>query len=295
MVSITTNNTLRLPDGRMLGYADYGDAEGRPLFFFHGTPGSRLSGLIAGVVAGPLRGRVIALDRPGYGLSSYHPGSEIIDWPDDVAALADHLGYERFAVLGYSGGGPFAAACALRLADRLTATGIVSGIGPLDAAARRHFSRMQRLRFWGARTFPGLVRLAVWWSVWRVRDDPQRFFAAWSAGVPDCDREVLERPAIRATVIDDRRESLRPGSRGAAHEMVLLARPWGFRLDELRAPVHLWHGEADTVVPAAVGRQLSHAIPHCTATFYPELGHLLLVEQMETILRTLLEPDPEST
>ncbi|MEE9278320.1 MAG: alpha/beta hydrolase, partial [Dehalococcoidia bacterium] len=196
MVSITTNNTLRLQDGRQLGYADYGDASGKPIFFFHGTPGSRLSGLLPGVVAGPLGARVIAIDRPGYGLSDFKSGRTIGDWPRDVTELADALGFERFAVLGFSGGGPYAAVCAHQIPQRLTQVGIVSGIGPLDArSARASSTRMQRFRFWGARHLPRLVRLAVWWSLRGVKRSPERFFAAWAASVSDYDRSVLARPA----------------------------------------------------------------------------------------------------
>ena len=290
MVQITTTESVTLDGGRRLGYADFGDPDGTPILFFHGTPGSRLSGLLPGVVAGSLGARVIAVDRPGMGLSDFVDGRKITDWPDDVEDFVDALKLERFAVLGFSGGGPYALACARALGERITATGVVSGMGPLDgAAARRAFSRAQQLRFWGARRWWPALRLAVRFSTRGVRENPERFFAAWSATLPPDDIEILERPTIRSVVIDDRKEALRQGSKGVAWELWLLAHKWGFQLEEVDAQVHLWHGEADSIVPEALGRGQARRLPHCTSQFLPDKGHLMLVDEMAEILGDLLQ------
>jgi len=128
------NQTIKLADGRKLGYDEFGSQDGRPVFYFHGTPSSRLEWQLFGsdALAKALRLRLIVPDRPGMGLSSFAAGRRISDWPADVASLADHLGMQRFAVLGYSGGGPYAVACALALPERLTRVGVVSGAGPFD-------------------------------------------------------------------------------------------------------------------------------------------------------------------
>src|SRR5262245_6028460 len=103
-----TIQTLKLKDGRNLGFAQFGADSAPPVFYFHGWPGSRLEAgffEIPGV-------QMIGVDRPGYGLSDPHPKRKLADWPNDVAALADHLGFGKFAIVGMSGGGPYAAACA---------------------------------------------------------------------------------------------------------------------------------------------------------------------------------------
>jgi pimeloyl-ACP methyl ester carboxylesterase len=123
---------FRLLDGRALGYAEYGVPDGAPVLYFHGFPGSRLEAALTEGPATALGARVIALDRPGYGLSDPQLGREIGHWPEDVGQLADHLGLERFAVLGTSGGGPYAMACAARLAERLTHVGLICSLSPLD-------------------------------------------------------------------------------------------------------------------------------------------------------------------
>jgi pimeloyl-ACP methyl ester carboxylesterase len=118
-----TADRIELRDGRQLGYAEWGDSAGGPLLFFHGWPGSRLEGRLGDEAAKTCRVRLIALDRPGMGLSDFQSRRALVDWPDDVVQLADALGLERFAVLGISGGGPYAAACAWKLSDRLTHAG----------------------------------------------------------------------------------------------------------------------------------------------------------------------------
>ena len=121
-----TQQTFELPDGRVLGYAEYGASQGKPLFYFHGWPSSRIefAALNGHKLASELNVRVIAVDRPGFGLSDYKPRYRFTDWPQDVARLADHLGFDRFPVMGYSASSPYTLACAHTLADRLTAVGL---------------------------------------------------------------------------------------------------------------------------------------------------------------------------
>src|SRR5215475_3198278 len=116
---MSEDGVLRLADGRALGYAEFGDSGGEPFFYFHGHPGSRLEARFAESAATAAGVRIIALDRPGYGLSDWQPGRAILDWPADVTEAADLLGIGGFSVVGGSGGGPYALACAYRLPDRV--------------------------------------------------------------------------------------------------------------------------------------------------------------------------------
>ena len=130
-----TNQQVKLRDGRMLGYAEYGSPDGKPVFYFHGFPGSRLDWLLTDPdnTAAEQNARIIAVDRPGMGLSDYQRGRKIADWPDDVIELANALQVDSFSVLGISGGGPYAVSCAFGIGDRLARCGIVCGMGPADA------------------------------------------------------------------------------------------------------------------------------------------------------------------
>src|SRR5215472_6981947 len=131
MQTIFPGETIRLADGRALGFAEYGDPNGAPLFFFHGLWASRLTSHPDHEIARSLGVRLITMDRPGIGCSAPKPGRRLIDWPEDVAALADALQLQRFAILGWSGGGAYALACASRIPERLTAVGLASGGAPL--------------------------------------------------------------------------------------------------------------------------------------------------------------------
>lgn len=293
------DNVLRLRDGRLLGYAEYGDPQGRPLFYFHGYPNSRLGAQIAHEAAARGGVRIVALDRPGFGLSDFQPGRRIVDWPNDVVEAADALGVERFAVIGISGGGPYAAACAAKVPPRLTAVAIVSGLGPLDVPASvAGMGRLQQRLLPIARRIPGLhwlVRpgLAVFGRL--VRRFPEQMLSLMSRTVPPADKAVLARRDVRAVMRADLAEAFRQGSRGAAWELSLFLRPWGFRLEEISIAVDLWQGGVDVNVPASMGRYQAQTIPTCRARFYPDEGHLLVIDRLEEIQEALFAGAPQVT
>jgi pimeloyl-ACP methyl ester carboxylesterase len=282
------DQVLPLPDGRRLGFAEYGTRDGRPLLFFHGTPGARLLARVAHEVALGRNIRLIAPERPGFGRSDFQAGRRIADWPDDVAVLADALGLDRFAVAGVSGGGPYALACAARLPDRIPIVGIVSGMVPLDdPASAAALPSRERAVFALLRRAPWLARALAAAAVPVVRRYPEPAFDLVAARAPAADRAILQRPEIRAGLIDDMREALRAGGHGAIHELVLFSRPWGFRPADLRVPVVLWHGEADAQVPVALARGLAREIPGCRARFLAAAGHFWLLANYEEVLATL--------
>ena len=288
MPEYTSGQTLQLRDGRILGFAVYGDPDGKTGFYLHGFPGTRLEARIADAAATRLGIRIIAPDRPGFGLSDFKPGRTIADWTDDLVEAADALGIGRFPVIGLSGGGPYAAACALRIPHRLTSVAIVSSMGPVHIpGATNGMGRQSQVFFALARRLPWITHPAMWWLGRQARRDVGRLLDRMSAGLPAADRAILARPEVRAGLQDDIAEAFRHGSRGAAWELSLLTRPWGFRPEEIQMEVHLWHGEADVSVSPSMGRYLATAIPNCHARFYPGEGHLLAVDRMEEIQAAL--------
>jgi pimeloyl-ACP methyl ester carboxylesterase len=283
---------LRLADGRRLGFAEYGASGGRPVLFFHGTPGARLLAGFAHHSALRLNVRLIAPERPGFGRSDFQAGRGILEWPDDVAALADALGLERFAVAGVSGGAPYALACARRLPERIRVVGVVSGMTPLEGPPPwPPLGRGRRLTLAAVRRLPWLSRGAIGLAAPVVRRWPGRTLGLVAALAPAADAAILARPEVRAALIDDLREALRGGGRGAAHELALFGRPWGFCPGEVRIPVELWHGEADPAVPVAAARRLAGRMPTCTARFRADAGHFWLFDHHAEVLATLCPPD----
>jgi pimeloyl-ACP methyl ester carboxylesterase len=278
--------TIQLRDGRRLGYAEWGDPRGQPLVYFHGCPGSRAEGRVGDEAAKVSGIRVIAPDRPGMGLSDFQPRRALIHWPDDVSQVAEALGLERFAVLGISGGSPYAAVCAWRLPQRLIAAGIVSGISPLDVpGVTEGMSRQNRLLFQAGR-LPMLPRVVMGMTAVQARR-PDRALEQGRRSFAPVDHLYLDRPELREILTASLAEAFRRGGRGPAWELRLYARPWGFRLADIQMPVHLWHGERDTNDPIAMGRHLAAAIPDCRASFYPGEGHLHFVDRLPQILRAL--------
>lgn len=281
--------TVRLRDGRRLGYAEYGDLAGAPIFYFHGFPGSRLEAALADATARTLGVRLLAPDRPGFGLSDHHPGRRIRDWPDDVVRLADHLGLRRFGVLGVSGGGPYAVACAHALGPRTTRAGVVAGLGPL---LRRELSRgatvLNRFALDLARHAPQTLRPLSRLAAHELAVRPHRLLAHTATRCAECDRTVLARDDVHAALCNSFREAVRAGWHGIAAEWALYGRPWGFELSAIAAEVRLWHGERDRIVAPAMGRYQATNIPGCRAHFLPHEGHYSLpLNHLESILRDL--------
>jgi len=281
------DNRFQLPDGRHLGWAEYGSSNGQPVFLFHGAPGSRLECHPNEVFIESLGIRVIAAERPGYGLSDFQPARKLLDWPDDVRLLADSLGIERFPVLGVSAGGTYAAACAWKLRNRVTRAAVVSSMAPLGQ--REHTKGMSaaaRLGLLLGRHVPRLL-LPLMWLLSNPGRNPEKSWYQLYPKLSPSDQALLSRPDIMNMLIEDTRESARQGIRGYWWDIVILARPWGFDPREIPVHVHLWHGQADNIVPWHMGRRLAEAIPNCEAHFLPGEGHFLLLDHLEEIVDAL--------
>jgi len=291
MAVMTADRVLRLRAGRILGYCEYGDPSGRPLMVFHGLPGSRLSGVLFDEPARERGIRVLAVDRPGFGLSDFQHRRRIVDWPVDVAELADALDLERFAVVGVSGGGPYAAVCAWALPERVSAAGIVSGVGPFEQPdAADGMGQANRVLFRIARSAPFLVGPPIWFTSLVVRRTSEKTMARMVKSVPAADRAVFENKDMLRLFRRDLREAFRVGTVGAAHETRLVVKPWGFPVGGIRVPVHLWQGLDDENVPPSMGRYQARVIPDCQAEFIPGAGHLWVFEHPSDVLDALFRP-----
>jgi pimeloyl-ACP methyl ester carboxylesterase len=269
------NQQIKLNDGRTLGFAEYGVSDGKPIFFFHGHPGSRLdwSGLIPDGVDVELNARVIAVDRPGHGLSDFYRDRKLLDWPDDVVELADALSLDRFAVLGVSGGGPYAAACAFKIPERLTATAIVCGMGPVESPGCK-----DGLSWIYAGKVSLTRRLLLMLTSIGLRKQPDKFISAINEGMKGPDKAlILEKPELVKNIANGFGEAFRAGIAGVHLEAGLCKSPWGFRLQDISAEIHLWHGEQDDNVLVSVGRYVADAIPNCRTRFMEDEGHLTLI------------------
>ena len=273
------NLSVRLTDGRTLGYAEYGDPDGKPLFFFHGGGSSRLLGELYHEPAIRHGVRVLSPDRPGMGLSDPKPHRRLLDWPTDVVQLADGLGMQRFAAMGFSAGGPHVLACAKVIPERLTAAILVGC--PVPGTSLPGIPLMLRLNLmfprFGGRMFANAMAEFV--------RDPVK--AAQKAGPWFCeaDMRLWADPDFGRISYEATRESIRRGRQGVAEDVALVFGRWGFDLGEIKARVHLWHGEEDRLAPVAFGRRAASVLPDCVATFCPGEGHpSTLVNRTDEVL-----------
>jgi pimeloyl-ACP methyl ester carboxylesterase len=277
----------------MLAWAEYGDPAGAPVLYHHGWPGSRLEGRFTHETAAALRLRIIAPDRPGYGASTQAPARTLADWASDAAALMAHLGVDRFAAVGISGGAPYALACAAALPTRVTRVCLVSAMGPVDGeAALREFDPIRRLSLRLARrrspVMRGLLRGAVGPLIALNSD---RFVATLARRCAPADRETLARQEVQHRIAASFREGLRPGAAGAARDLELYAASWAIGMARIKVPVDLWHGEEDEIIPAWLARELSAQLPTATARFLPGEGHYSLpLGHLARILRAIVVP-----
>ncbi len=288
---------LTLPDGRRLGYGLYGNPQGLPVFDFHGIPGSRGEAALLADFLGRDDLCFVGFDRPGYGRSTPRGGFRILDLPGDVTALANHLGTERFIALGYSGGGPFALACAARIPERISAAGVVSGVGPAGIGSKGMHDSNRR-KFDLARRFPWLAKLLLSAAFSGLRAHPEKLSIQlqriWEQ-MPAPDRQALQDRRFAEGVLAVTQDAICSSVSGWVNEEVLMASPWGFELEEVHCPkVFLWHGGMDRNVPLAMGKAVAARLPNCRSTFTEDEGHLSLLfnhgkDIIDTLVRAAVE------
>jgi pimeloyl-ACP methyl ester carboxylesterase len=259
------DSTTTLADGRALAYTDIGAADAPVVIYCHGAPTSRLDLVGLEDALATLGVRVIAPDRPGYGGSSPQPGRTLAGWPGDVAALADHLGVERFAVIGYSSGGPYAVVCAALLGDRVAASGVVAGV--TDMAWEPAWDGFDAAEVELMRV--GNVEDAVAWCEARYGADGRGYLGG----------EELP-PMIR--------EAFRQGVAGYAQDATLQAQAWAFDPGAISVPVSILHGEADDFVPVTHARHTAELIPTASLRIWPEHGHLTISSEIPSLAATLV-------
>lgn len=289
------DHLLELRDGRTVGYATWGDPDGAPVFIGHGTPGSRLAlspGLDDPQWIRQQRLLFIGVDRPGYGYADPWAEASLLDCAGDLVRVADALGLERFAALGFSGGAPYVLALGVLVPERLRGVAVVSGLGMLDRpGALEGIPEGDVEETIMAREAPDELAKARSEAARAIHEDPESILVGLSEVLPQVDRRQLERPEVRAFLIETFREAVRLGATGWIDDELRQVRPWPFRLEEIGGvDVRLHHGEADVLVPAHHAKHLAEGIPGSRLRLYPGEGHLSLDKHLKDIVQTLLTP-----
>jgi pimeloyl-ACP methyl ester carboxylesterase len=284
---------IAVGDDRQIGFAEFGDPQGRAIFWLHGTPGARRQiPMEARVYAEERQIRLIGVDRPGIGSSTPYQYDTIFAFADDLRTIADTLGIDRFEVIGLSGGGPYTLACAAAMPERVVAAGVVGGVAPTVGADSIGGGLMGNL---GTRVAPILAVAKV--PIGMVATTLIRFIRPFGGPAadlyglvsPPADRALLARPEIKAMFLDDLLNGSRRQMAAPFYDVVAFARDWGFRLDEVKVHVRWWHGDADHIVPYAHGEHVVSQLPDAQLFPMPGESHLGGLGRAEEILRSMLE------
>lgn len=284
-----------MPDGRRLAYTEWGFPDGKPVMCFHGTPGSRLwcpdeKATSAAQV------HLIMPDRPGIGRSDPLEGRTLADWPKDVEALADALQISSFAVLGFSAGGPYAAACAALIPGRVSGVALVSS-RPLTKwnwaerpDAEEEWSAEERAEFELAQKDPAAAANLVSERFAEEADPLEAYpeIIRKALVAAEGDRWFFQDPSRTATFDAFLRETWRQGLDAIKWELIDVLLPWGFRLADISIPVTIWHGSQDPWVKREHIDFQASTIPKCSVVIWPDSGHLGFVRHWKEILEAVV-------
>ena len=271
--------TVRVSGGRTLQAVEDGDPRGRPVFSLHGTPGARMLYPKHVADAASQGIRLIGYDRPGYGGSSALPGRRVVGAAADVAAIADHLRLDRFAVWGHSGGGAPALACAAALPERVVAAACLAGVAPYPAQGIDWVAGMGELN---VDDFELMLRDRAAWEA-KLEKDRQEMLevtadqltVVFASLLSEVDRAAFT-PELGEFFLRQAREGLKDGTHGVRDDNLSETLPWGFDLGAIRPPVQLWHGRHDRFVPYSHGEWLASRLGRADVHLEPNEGHVSL-------------------
>jgi pimeloyl-ACP methyl ester carboxylesterase len=286
-------NLIKLENGAVIAFEEYGNANGVPVIFCHGWPSSRSMARLTDEPARDLGIRIISPDRPGISDSSLQPDRKLTDWPRLVERIADHLGIGDFRMLAISGGAPYAYATAAAMPQRVRAIAIVGGAPPL--AELRDTEGLLPLYRWMlslSRTRPRLLRRLFYLArpVLSLRP-PMRLrpLLLRMLLLRPCDAESLRDAAAFEAIFESQRRAWRASAEGVMADAQIYAQPWGFAIEDVRVPVRLWHGKEDRAFSVHVAEELAERLPECKARFVDNAGHYSLpIRHMREILEDLI-------
>ncbi|TGD88302.1 alpha/beta hydrolase [Mycolicibacterium sp. CH28] len=284
--------SIAVGDDRRIGFAEFGAAQGRPVFWLHGTPGARRQiPMEARVFAEQQNIRLIGIDRPGIGSSTPFQYENVLAFTADMTVIADTLGVAKMAVIGLSGGGPYTLACAAAMPERIVAAGVLGGVAPTvgpDAIG----GGLMKLGTFAAPIIEvagGPIRLAASTMIRLVRPVAEPALLIYAGISPEADRKMLVRPEFKAMFLDDLLNGSRKQLAAPFADIVVFARDWGFRLDEVKVPIRWWHGDRDHIVPFAHGEHVVSRLPDAELYRLPGESHLAGMGRAEHILSTMLD------
>ena len=280
---------IELPDGRTVGYADYGASDQTAVLWCHGGPGSRLEAQALGPAARDAGLRIIGIDRPGYGRSTPRPGRDIASWVPDALAVVDHLGIDRFVTVGVSTGGAYALALAAK-SERVLGTVACCALTDMrwaegKAAMLRDGGQIAQI--WNARNREAALAAAIE----SFGPDGAKLMTQVGSGpaLPAADLALFGDPEWLAGMLGAFPAMFAHGVQGYVDDRLADGPGWGsFDVAAIRCPVVVLHGGADTIVPVAQAHYTAKLVPGATLRIVDELGHFSIAQEVVGAVRELL-------
>ncbi len=291
--AVNTENLIQLPDGAVVAFEEYGDANGVPVIFCHGWPSSRTMARLTDEPARELGIRIVSLDRPGIRGSSLQPNRKLSDWPCLLEQVVERLDLPEFRMLAISGGAPYAYATAVTMPERVRAIAIVGGAPPMaEITDGEGLLPLYRWMLALYRSRPGLLRRCFYLvrPFLSVRS-PVRFrpFVLKMLRLRRCDADSLRNAAAFEAVFESQRLAWRGSAKGVMTDAEIYAQPWGFAIEDVRVPVRLWHGKEDRAFSVQLAEQMVKRLPNCKSRFVNDAGHYSLpIRHMREILEDLI-------
>ncbi len=290
---MSNENLLPLENSGVIAFEEYGDANGVPVIFCHGWPSSRTMARLTDEAARDLGIRIISPDRPGISGSSLQPDRKLIDWPRVVERFVNHLNLDEFRLLAVSGGAPYAYATARAMPERVRAIAIVSGAIPIaDLPGREGLLLLYRWMLALYRKQPQLLRKLFYLArpILSLRLPVRlRPLLLKLLMLRPCDENSLRDSAAFEAVFESQRRAWRGSAEGVMADAQIYAQPWGFRMEEVRVPVRLWHGNEDRAFSVRLAEEIARQLPNCKARFVDGAGHYSLpIRYMREILEDLI-------
>jgi pimeloyl-ACP methyl ester carboxylesterase len=284
---------LPLKNGGQLAFCEYGSANGTPVLFCHGWPSSRTMAQLTDNAARELGVRIISPDRPGIRDSSFQPSRKLIDWPEMVEQLADHLEIENLRVLAISGGAPYAYAAAWKLPDRVRAAAIASGAPPIvDLTDHSGLLALYRRMIWLYNNSPQTLRafFYVTGALASIRPPTRlRPLMLKVLRLRPCDSQSLEDTVAFEACFESQRRAWLSSVKGLIQDAEIFGQPWEFRLEDVDVPVRLWHGTEDRAFSVGIAEYMASRIPNCELRLVEGEGHYSLpIRHMREILADLI-------
>ena len=282
--------TITLRDGRILGYGEWGDLTGIPVFFISGSTNARLIRHPDDSIITELGIHLYTFDRPGLGLSTRKANRTLLDWADDIRDFVQQKEITRFAVVAASQGGPYGTACAYALPDLLSSVSLVSAVSPLDDPdVMASQQGAIRTMIFMARKLPWLLTLQYrLMSPMIEGKHAEGMIKAMLKNLPQSDQAVMNMSGATAFMVEDIREAMKQGGQGATDDMRAVVGDWGFKLEDIQSKVFIWQGEDDPNVTPIMARYLAERIPNCETRFVPKAGHMLVYSHWREILEQVL-------